>query len=55
MLDTTLCLCGLAIEQTPQAPAELVEDKVHHVEVVAMLEALAYTVHRISCEVKQLA
>ncbi|XP_065006599.1 protein SIEVE ELEMENT OCCLUSION B-like isoform X1 [Musa acuminata AAA Group] len=36
---------------TPQAPAELVEDKVHHVEVVAMLEALAYTVHRISCEI----
>ncbi|CAL9165348.1 unnamed protein product [Musa hybrid cultivar] len=35
---------------TPQAHLELVEDKAHHLEVVGMLEALAYTIHKISCE-----
>ncbi|RZS01010.1 hypothetical protein BHM03_00030810, partial [Ensete ventricosum] len=36
---------------TPQAQLELVDDKAHHVEVRGMLEALAYTIHRISCEI----
>ncbi|WOL12795.1 hypothetical protein Cni_G21563 [Canna indica] len=36
---------------SPQAHLEHVEDKVHRAEVVGMLEALAYTVHRISCEI----
>ncbi|CAL9092511.1 unnamed protein product [Musa acuminata var. zebrina] len=36
---------------TPQAQLEPVDDKAHHVEVGGMLEALAYTIHRISCEI----
>ncbi|XP_042391063.1 protein SIEVE ELEMENT OCCLUSION B-like [Zingiber officinale] len=36
---------------TPQTHQELVDDKVHHIDVVGMLEALAYTIHRISCEI----
>ncbi|XP_042413443.1 protein SIEVE ELEMENT OCCLUSION B-like [Zingiber officinale] len=36
---------------TPQAQPELVEEKVNRTEVIGMLEALAYTIHRISCEI----
>ncbi|XP_074563678.1 protein SIEVE ELEMENT OCCLUSION B-like [Curcuma longa] len=36
---------------TPQTHLELVDDKVQHIDVVGMLEVLAYTIHRISCEI----
>jgi hypothetical protein len=38
--------------QTSQAHAEL-EDKTHQVNFVSMLDALSYTIDRISCEVRQ--
>ncbi|XP_072978771.1 protein SIEVE ELEMENT OCCLUSION B [Typha angustifolia] len=36
---------------TPLTQHDLLDDKLHHVENIGMLEALAYTVHRISCEI----
>ncbi|XP_074590983.1 protein SIEVE ELEMENT OCCLUSION B-like [Curcuma longa] len=36
---------------TPQTHLELLDDGVHHIDVVGMLEALAHTIHRISCEI----
>ncbi|KAG6525471.1 hypothetical protein ZIOFF_015427 [Zingiber officinale] len=36
---------------TPQTHLELLDDGVHHIDVVGMLEAIAYTIHRISCEI----
>ncbi|RWW13681.1 hypothetical protein GW17_00022583 [Ensete ventricosum] len=48
---SNLAFCfDLVIGQTPQAHLELVDDKAHRPEVVGMLEALAYTIHKISCE-----
>ena len=35
----------------PQTQLELIESVTHPAEVVSMLEALAYTVHRMSSEV----
>ncbi|XP_074576161.1 protein SIEVE ELEMENT OCCLUSION B-like [Curcuma longa] len=36
---------------SPQAQLEIVEEKLNRAEVIGMLEALAYTIHRISCEI----
>ncbi|ERN10515.1 protein SIEVE ELEMENT OCCLUSION B [Amborella trichopoda] len=35
----------------PQTTVELLEDKAHTERMIGMLEALAYTIHRISCEI----
>ncbi|XP_077229372.1 protein SIEVE ELEMENT OCCLUSION B-like [Tasmannia lanceolata] len=39
------------IAVTPQLAHEAMDEKTHQVELVGMLEALAYTIHRIACEI----
>ncbi|KAF5198031.1 Sieve element occlusion b [Thalictrum thalictroides] len=39
------------VHPTSQAQIDAFEDKTQHVDFVGMLEALAYTIHKISCEI----
>ncbi|KAF9603057.1 hypothetical protein IFM89_033782 [Coptis chinensis] len=39
------------VHPTNQAQLDAFDDKTHHVDFLGMLEALAYTIHKISCEI----
>ncbi|KAF6176950.1 hypothetical protein GIB67_027750 [Kingdonia uniflora] len=50
LLRSTPGIDGI-VHATSQANIDALDDKAHHVDFIIMLEALAYTIHKISCEI----